>query len=47
LSEAEEQEMRAEIKAIVDRATEEAEQAPMPEPETLYDHVYAPPRQRR
>ncbi len=47
LSEAEEQEMRAEVKAIVDRATEEAEQAPMPEPETLYDHVYAPLRQRR
>ncbi len=47
LSDAEEQELRAEIAAIVDQATEAAERAPMPEPETLYDHVYAPARPRR
>jgi 2-oxoisovalerate dehydrogenase E1 component alpha subunit len=41
ISDAEEQEMRQAIAAEVDVATELAEQAPLPEPETLYDHVYA------
>jgi 2-oxoisovalerate dehydrogenase E1 component alpha subunit len=41
ISEAEEQELRQSIAAEVDAATELAEQAPLPEPETLYDHVYA------
>ncbi len=41
MSEAEEQELRAEIAAEVDAATAEAEAAPLPEPETLLKHVYA------
>lgn len=42
ISEAEERAVRAEIAAEVEAATEIAEQAPLAEPETLYDHVYAP-----
>jgi 2-oxoisovalerate dehydrogenase E1 component alpha subunit len=42
LSEAEEADMRAAITEQVDAATEAAEQSPLPDPETLYDHVYAP-----
>jgi 2-oxoisovalerate dehydrogenase E1 component alpha subunit len=41
LSEAEEQQLRTELQTIVEEATEAAEQAPLPEPETLYDHIYA------
>lgn len=41
LSEAEERSMRAELAAEVEAATTAAEAAPLPEPETLYDHVYA------
>ncbi len=37
----EERELRQSIAAQVDAAAEQAEQAPLPEPETLYDHVYA------
>lgn len=40
LSEAEEQALRRDITEEVDRATEAAEQAALPEPETLYGHVY-------
>ncbi|NJM05472.1 thiamine pyrophosphate-dependent dehydrogenase E1 component subunit alpha [Candidatus Gracilibacteria bacterium] len=40
LSEAEAQELRAQIAAEVDAATEAAEQAALPDPETLADHVY-------
>lgn len=42
ISEAEERAVRAEIAAEVEAATEIAERAPLAEPETLYDHVYAP-----
>ncbi|MBX0327145.1 thiamine pyrophosphate-dependent dehydrogenase E1 component subunit alpha [Oscillochloris sp. ZM17-4] len=42
IAEDEERELREAIAAEVDAATEAAEQAPLPEPETLYDHVYAP-----
>lgn len=41
LSEAEEQELRQAVTAEVDAATEAAEQAPLPDPESLYNHVYA------
>ncbi|NNJ13667.1 thiamine pyrophosphate-dependent dehydrogenase E1 component subunit alpha [Chloroflexales bacterium ZM16-3] len=42
ISEDEERDMRQVIAAEVDSATDLAERAPLPEPETLYDHVYAP-----
>jgi 2-oxoisovalerate dehydrogenase E1 component alpha subunit len=42
LSAAEEQALRQAVTAEVDAATDAAEQAPLPDPETLYDHVYAP-----
>lgn len=42
ISEQEKRELRQTIAAEVDAATEQAERAPLPEPETLYDHVYAP-----
>jgi 2-oxoisovalerate dehydrogenase E1 component alpha subunit len=42
MSEAEERDLRAELAAEVEAATTAAEQAPLPEPETLHDHVYAP-----
>lgn len=42
ISEREERELRQAIAAEVDAATDQAEAAPLPEPETLYDHVYAP-----
>ncbi|GAB4434701.1 MAG: thiamine pyrophosphate-dependent dehydrogenase E1 component subunit alpha [Chloroflexi bacterium OHK40] len=41
LSEAEERELRAQVAAEVDAATEAAERAPLPEPESLLNHVYA------
>ncbi|PDV98699.1 thiamine pyrophosphate-dependent dehydrogenase E1 component subunit alpha [Candidatus Chloroploca asiatica] len=41
VSEAEERDLRADVAAEVDAATEAAEQAPMPDPETLHNHVYA------
>jgi 2-oxoisovalerate dehydrogenase E1 component alpha subunit len=41
LSEAEERAMREAIAVEVDEATAAAEAAPLPDPETLYDHVYA------
>jgi 2-oxoisovalerate dehydrogenase E1 component alpha subunit len=41
LSEAEEQAMRQAVTTEVDAAADAAEQAPLPDPETLYDHVYA------
>lgn len=42
LGDAEEQAIRAEIAHEVDAASEAAEQAPLPDRETLFDHVYAP-----
>jgi 2-oxoisovalerate dehydrogenase E1 component alpha subunit len=42
MSEVEAAELRAQIAAEVDVATETAERAPLPEPETLLDHVYGP-----
>ncbi|NJN17483.1 MAG: thiamine pyrophosphate-dependent dehydrogenase E1 component subunit alpha [Oscillochloris sp.] len=42
ISEAEDKELREAIAAEVDEATDVAEKAPMADPETLYDHVYAP-----
>ncbi len=42
LGEDAERELRQTIIAEVDAATDAAEQAPLPDPETLYDHVYAP-----
>jgi 2-oxoisovalerate dehydrogenase E1 component alpha subunit len=41
LSEAEEQTLRVELNTIVEEATEAAEHAPLPEPETLHDYIYA------
>lgn len=41
LEAAQEREMRERIANEVNTATEQAEQAPMADPETLYDHVYA------
>jgi 2-oxoisovalerate dehydrogenase E1 component alpha subunit len=41
LSEADERELRAAVAAEVDAATSAAEEAPLPEPETLLKHVYA------
>lgn len=41
LGEADERDMRAQIAAEVEAATETAEAAALPDPETLYDHVYA------
>jgi 2-oxoisovalerate dehydrogenase E1 component alpha subunit len=41
MSEADERELRAQIAAEVDEATAAAEAAPLPEPESLYNHVYA------
>jgi 2-oxoisovalerate dehydrogenase E1 component alpha subunit len=41
MSEAESQALRAELAAEVESATAAAEAAPLPEPETLFDHVYA------
>jgi len=41
LSEGEAQTMRTELAAEVEAATVAAEAAPLPEPESLYDHVYA------
>jgi len=41
LSESEAQALRAELAAEVEAATVAAEAAPLPEPESLFDHVYA------
>ena len=41
MSEAEVQELRGELAAEVEAATNAAEAAPLPEPESLYNHVYA------
>lgn len=41
LDEAQEQALREELKQQVDDATHYAEQAPLPDPSTLLDHVYA------
>ncbi len=41
LDDTNERQLREQIAAEVNAATEQAEQAPLPEPETLYDHVYA------
>jgi 2-oxoisovalerate dehydrogenase E1 component alpha subunit len=43
LDDDQEQHMRNEIAQVVDDAAEYAEQAPLPDPETLYDHVFAEP----
>lgn len=42
LGDAEEQAIRAEVAHEVEEASEAAERAPLPDPETLFDHVYAP-----
>jgi 2-oxoisovalerate dehydrogenase E1 component alpha subunit len=41
LDEAHEKQLRESITAEVEEATDQAEQAAVPEPETLFDHVYA------
>jgi 2-oxoisovalerate dehydrogenase E1 component alpha subunit len=41
LDEAHEKQLRESIAAEVEEATDQAEQAAVPEPETLFDHVYA------
>lgn len=43
LDEAEERQLRERIAVEVDAATDAAEHAPLPDPETLLDHVYAEP----
>ncbi len=42
LTEEQEEEIRQESRAEVNRATDEGEAAPDPDPSTIYDHVYAP-----
>ena len=42
LSQEQDDELRGQIRAEVDRATDEAEAAPYPDASTVHDHVYAP-----
>ena len=42
LTEQQAEELGSEVKAEVNRATEDGEEAPYPDPSTIYDHLYAP-----
>jgi len=42
LTEKDEEQIQKQAKDEVNRATDEAEAAPYPDPSTVFDHVYAP-----